>query len=83
MILENIENIENEYRKIIKQDKTPQKIDFLGVNIEKTIIMKLYLESKTDNNNEFIISMTKKGIVGIINDVKDNYNFNKNVMKCN
>lgn len=77
MILENIENIENEYRKIIKQDKTPKKIDFLGVNIEKTIIMKLYLESKTDNNNEFIISMTKKGIVGIINDVKDNCNFNK------
>ena len=77
MILENIENIENEYRKIIKQDKTPQKIDFLGVNIEKTIIMKLYLESKIDNNNEFIISMTKKGIVGIINDVKDNCNFNK------
>lgn len=77
MILGNIENIENEYRKIIKQDKTPQKIDFLGVNIEKTIIMKLYLESKTDNNNEFIISMTKKGIVGIINDVKDNCNFNK------
>lgn len=77
MILENIENIENEYRKIIKQDKTPKKIDFLGVNIEKTIIMKLYLESKIDNNNEFIISMTKKGIVGIINDVKDNCNFNK------
>ena len=77
MILENIENIENEYRKIIKQDKIPQKIDFLGVNIEKTIIMKLYLESNTDNNNEFIISMTKKGIVGIINDVKDNCNFNK------
>lgn len=77
MILENIENIENEYRKIIKQDKTPKKIDFLGVNIEKTIIMKLYLESKTDNNNEFIISMTKKGIAGIINDVKDNCNFNK------